>query len=194
MLDLLAPDASSTWRICSYRYGLLVGAERVAYEVMRCGKSDQDYIDAMMRRGDDLLSEPRIKLSTFHAMKGGEDDNCVVYTCSTAACVNSDHPDDEHRAFYVGVTRASAHVVHSTEQQQIQVHAMKRDEVLDTAKELINGQRAKDYGDAYDNHSRIAEGWNIIIGGALKSHGHVTPAHVALMMDWVKTCAFVENI
>ncbi len=71
---------------------------------------------------------------------------------------------------------------------------MKRDEVLDKAKELINGQRAKDYGDAYHNHGRIAEGWNIIIGGALKSHGHVTPAHVALMMDWVKTARLVENI
>ena len=71
---------------------------------------------------------------------------------------------------------------------------MKRDEVLDTAKELINGQRAVDYGDAYDNHGRIAEGWNIIISGALKSHGHVTPAHVALMMDWVKSARLVENI
>ena len=71
---------------------------------------------------------------------------------------------------------------------------MKRDEVLDKAKELINGQRAKDYGDAYHNHGRIAEGWNIIISGALKSHGHVTPAHVALMMDWVKSARLVENI
>ena len=35
---------------------------------------------------------------------------------------------------------------------------MKRDEVLDSAKELINGQRAKDYGDAYENFSRIADG------------------------------------
>jgi superfamily I DNA/RNA helicase len=87
-------------------HGLLVGADQSASEVLRIGKAEKEYIAAMMRRGDDLLSEPRIKLSTFHAMKGGEDDNCVVYTASTAACVNSDHPDDEHRAFYVGVTRA----------------------------------------------------------------------------------------
>jgi superfamily I DNA/RNA helicase len=39
-------------------------------------------------------------------MKGGEDDNCVVWTASTKACVQSKFPDDEHRAFYVGVTRA----------------------------------------------------------------------------------------
>jgi hypothetical protein len=30
--------------------------------------------------------------------------------------------------------------------------------------------------------------------GALKSHGFLTPAHVALMMDWVKTSRLVETI
>ncbi len=39
-------------------------------------------------------------------MKGGEDDNCVVFLASTKASVRSKHPDDEHRAFYVGITRA----------------------------------------------------------------------------------------
>jgi len=71
---------------------------------------------------------------------------------------------------------------------------MKRDEVLDAAKSLINGDRAKDYGDAYDNHARIADGWNVIIRGALTSHGYVTPAHVTLMMDWVKTSRLLETI
>jgi hypothetical protein len=71
---------------------------------------------------------------------------------------------------------------------------LKRDEVLDAAKKLINGPRAKDYGDAYENHGRIADGWNVIINGALKSHGYVTPAHVTLMMDWVKTSRLLETI
>ena len=106
MLDTLATDAELTMEQLQKEHGLLVGADQSASEVLRIGKAEKEYIAAMMRRGDDLLSEPRIKLSTFHAMKGGEDDNCVVYTASTAACVNSDHPDDEHRAFYVGVTRA----------------------------------------------------------------------------------------
>ena len=39
---------------------------------------------------------------------------------------------------------------------------MKRDKVLAQAKEYINGQRAKDYGDAYDNFTRIADGWNLV--------------------------------
>jgi len=71
---------------------------------------------------------------------------------------------------------------------------MKRDDVLDKAKELINGQRAKDYGDAFDNHTRIAEGWNVIVTGALMSHGYLTEQHVILMMDWVKTARLLETI
>ena len=71
---------------------------------------------------------------------------------------------------------------------------MKRDEVLDTAKELINGQRAKDYGDAFDNFERIAVGWNAIIGEALTTHGHVNAQHVALMMDWLKTARLLNDL
>ena len=71
---------------------------------------------------------------------------------------------------------------------------MKRDEVLDTAKELINGQRAKDYGDAFDNFSRIAVGWNAIIKEAMVTHGHVTERHVALMMDWLKTARLLNDL
>jgi len=33
---------------------------------------------------------------------------------------------------------------------------MKRDEILKQAETLINGDRAKDYGDAFDNFGRIA--------------------------------------
>jgi len=71
---------------------------------------------------------------------------------------------------------------------------MKRDKVLDTAKELINGQRAKDYGDAFENFSRIATGWNAIIKEAMVTHGHVTERHVALMMDWLKTARLLNDL
>jgi hypothetical protein len=40
---------------------------------------------------------------------------------------------------------------------------MKRDELLDTAKDLVNGPRAKDYGDAYENHERVAQLWSVIL-------------------------------
>ena len=71
---------------------------------------------------------------------------------------------------------------------------MKRDEVLDSAKELINGQRAKDYGDAYENFSRIADGWNIIVRESQRTHGFITPQHVALMMDWMKSARLLNGI
>jgi hypothetical protein len=71
---------------------------------------------------------------------------------------------------------------------------MKRDQVLATAEGYINGQRAKDYGDAYDNFERIAEGWNIVIRNAMTTHGHITPQHVALMMDWMKTARLLNDL
>jgi hypothetical protein len=71
---------------------------------------------------------------------------------------------------------------------------MTRDEIIDTAKELISGQRAKDYGDAKNNFDRIAEGWNIIVREAAKANSPITAKHVALMMDWVKTCRLLETI
>ena len=40
---------------------------------------------------------------------------------------------------------------------------MKREQILDKAKTLISGERAKDYGDAYLNHKRIADLWSTIL-------------------------------
>jgi len=41
---------------------------------------------------------------------------------------------------------------------------MKRDKLLDEAKNLVNGPRARDYGDAYENHERVAQLWGTILG------------------------------
>jgi|TARA_R110002012_G_scaffold56348_3_gene144343 hypothetical protein len=71
---------------------------------------------------------------------------------------------------------------------------MNRKQILNKADNLVNGDRAKDYGDAFENHERIADGWNLILSAALLSHGKITPAHVALMMDWVKTSRLLETI
>jgi hypothetical protein len=68
---------------------------------------------------------------------------------------------------------------------------MTRDEILDTAKALLSGQRAQDYGDAYHNFDRIAAGWNLIVAN---TNGPLTAQHVALMMDWVKTCRLLETM
>ena len=70
---------------------------------------------------------------------------------------------------------------------------MNRDEVLLKAGDYINGQRAKDYGSAYDNFTRIADGWNLIVKEAFVTTGYITPQHVSLMMDWVKTARLLNN-
>jgi len=71
---------------------------------------------------------------------------------------------------------------------------MTRNEVLKMAEELINGDRAKDYGEAITNHQRISAGWNVITRAAFENYGYLCPAHVTLMMDWLKTCRLLETI
>jgi len=69
-----------------------------------------------------------------------------------------------------------------------------RDSFIDEAKELINGDRASDYGDAYINHSNIAVGWTIIAKMAIEKNGNITASHVALMMSWLKICRLSNKI
>ena len=69
---------------------------------------------------------------------------------------------------------------------------MKRDEVLDTAKELINGSRARDYGDAFDNFKRISVGWNVIIKEATKDGGELDVGGLTLVATWVRTDSFTK--
>ena len=82
----------------------------------------------------------------------------------------------------------------TNEAESLFASTKRRDEILRTAQKLINGPRAEDYGDAYTNHQRIAAGWNVIVEAAFEKHGELLPAHVALMMDWVKTSRLAETI
>ena len=40
---------------------------------------------------------------------------------------------------------------------------MNRKEVLRKAESLVNGPRAKEYGDAHENHARIAQMWSVLL-------------------------------
>jgi DNA helicase-2/ATP-dependent DNA helicase PcrA len=62
----------------------------------------------MLRRGEKITKEPRIRLSTIHAAKGGEATNVVLLTDITTRVYKTyqQNPDDENRVFYVGLTRA----------------------------------------------------------------------------------------
>ena len=111
LLEGVSPDGTLSLADLRREFGLLVmgdlfGGMPDAFEVLNMGNDMRLYLQHIEASGEDITKPPRIKLSTFHAMKGGEDDNCVVCLATTRACVESRYPDDEHRAFYVGVTRA----------------------------------------------------------------------------------------
>lgn len=59
--------------------------------------------------------------------------------------------------------------------------------ILTTAEEIINGQRAKDYGDARENHERIANLWSYF------KKVEFSPEDVAVMMILLKIARLMEN-
>jgi hypothetical protein len=64
---------------------------------------------------------------------------------------------------------------------------MKREEILKAASDLMNGDRAKDYGPAKKNHDDIAAGWEIILGVPVTAH------QVARCMAWVKIARLAKT-
>ena len=69
----------------------------------------------LLKRGEDLNKDPRIKISTIHGVKGGEADHVLLMTDIAPRTYREMHslPDDEIRVFYVAITRAknSLHIV-----------------------------------------------------------------------------------
>lgn len=71
--------------------------------------------------------------------------------------------------------------------EELQEAAPTQRSILQEAEELINGERAADYGKVSDNFANIAAGWNII------AKDGITPRKVGLMMAWVKICRDLVN-
>jgi DNA helicase-2/ATP-dependent DNA helicase PcrA len=72
---------------------------------------EEFYIRTMLSNGEKLSEEPRIEVSTIHAAKGGECKNVVLVLDNArkireATADNVDKQDEEHRVWYVGVTRS----------------------------------------------------------------------------------------
>ena len=60
---------------------------------------------------ENLKEKARIWLSTIHAIKGGEEDNVILSlhqgrTVQQGIKLSVDKQDEEHRVWYVGITRA----------------------------------------------------------------------------------------
>jgi superfamily I DNA/RNA helicase len=115
LLDAAADDAMLSYDELVSEFGLVAPIDRPATDVMNLGTEDRLYIQSIEARGERITDTPRIKISTIHAMKGGEDENCLVYLGSTKACLEGKNPDAEHRVFYVAVTRTkeNLHILES---------------------------------------------------------------------------------
>ncbi|MCK5603168.1 ATP-dependent helicase [Candidatus Pacearchaeota archaeon] len=75
----------------------------------------REYYIALLRRGIKLTSEPTVHINTIHGVKGGEADNVMLLTDMAWRSHQGlqEDPDNEHRVFYVGATRArkNLHIV-----------------------------------------------------------------------------------
>lgn len=70
---------------------------------------------------------------------------------------------------------------------ELELLSGRRSVILRTAGNLINGQRAKDYGDAGENFQRIADLWSPVLGKT------ITPEQVALCMAQVKIARLITS-
>ena len=86
------------------------------YEVFSKGNIlERNYIRLMLSNKEKLNQEPRIKVSTIHAAKGGEADNVVLVLDNAnkirqAVMRSITKSDEEHRVWYVGTTRAKRNI------------------------------------------------------------------------------------
>ena len=75
----------------------------------------REYYIMLLKRGENLDKEPRIKIGTIHGVKGGEAEHVLLLTDIAPRTYREMHalPDDEIRVFYVAITRAkkSLHIV-----------------------------------------------------------------------------------
>ena len=77
----------------------------------KANNEEKNYIRLLLSNKEKLNEEPRIKISTIHAAKGGESENVVLVLDNArkireAVVRSSKKRDEEHRVWYVGVTRS----------------------------------------------------------------------------------------
>lgn len=91
-------------------HGLLVEG---SWEHLDFDEDTKEFMKHLIKNNHDLLKEADIKIMTLHKSKGKESDNVVLYTDFGADEYQSNFiegefeksPDNEHRLFFVGVTR-----------------------------------------------------------------------------------------
>lgn len=110
-MDKLDDAAKIDLQTLKNDYGLMT--QKIWHEALdKMDAKEVEYFLAALRRGEKLLKEPRIKINTIHGVKGGEADNVVIQTDMAWRTFNEymKNPDDEHRVWYVAITRARKNV------------------------------------------------------------------------------------
>ena len=92
---------------CKEKYGLLT--DKVWFESFEgLDNLTINYIRNMRANGEKINKNPRIVMSTIHGAKGGEADKVLLLQDITNAAMETfaNDPDELHRLFYTGATRA----------------------------------------------------------------------------------------
>ncbi len=103
----LHSDEKYTIQDCKDKHGLVI--DKVWYESFEgLDTITENYIRNMRANGETLNKNPRITMSTIHGAKGGEADKVLLMQDLTNAALEtfSYDPDELHRLFYTGATRA----------------------------------------------------------------------------------------
>lgn len=88
------------------KWGLVTDATwHVALDKMPAAEAQ--YFKAAQERGEKFSGTPRIRISSIHGAKGGEADNVILQTdmAQRTYAEMQENPDDEHRVWYVAITR-----------------------------------------------------------------------------------------
>jgi DNA helicase-2/ATP-dependent DNA helicase PcrA len=105
--QLKSDDSGQEWTMADLiKAG--IGTTAIWHEALtKISPRERDYFIAARRRGEALLKEPRIRISTVHAAKGAECDHTLLMTDISYRCSQNMERsyDDECRVFYVGATR-----------------------------------------------------------------------------------------
>ena len=103
-----SPDGFYSIEDLEKDYGLLT---RAPWDkaLTRISERDRRYLAACIRKGETLMGDPRITISTIHRAKGAQADKVMLLTdISNRKNMfwKQEEIDDEARVFYVGLTRA----------------------------------------------------------------------------------------
>jgi superfamily I DNA/RNA helicase len=74
-------------------------------------EKEKYYIRSLLDKGENLDEDARIRVSTIHSIKGGEEDNVILslhqgLKIQRSIRKSNEKRDEEDRVWYVGITRA----------------------------------------------------------------------------------------